>query len=173
MSLSISENVSTNINLGVLEQIAFFITTEQIFDDISLFNRICKEMLDDIEQKKLKILLNVLSQDELTFNPTTFSKSFGAIINLFIGVLQVLFSKINLDNFNNDLIYWLENDNVNEQDYLEAAEITKKIHQIVTSFNNKSKNGLVVNSTTLSLRNINNIDTIMIRCIFTKNHKSN
>jgi|688.fasta_scaffold1324061_1 hypothetical protein len=172
MSLSISENVSTTISLGVLEVIAFLITTEQLFD-ISLFNELVNTMLDNIEQKKLKILLNILLSDEIDVNFISFSKSFGVIINLFIGILQVLFSKINLDDFNAKLVDWLETDNATDEDYLYSAEITKKIHQIVTNFNNKSKNSLVVNSTILLLRNIDNIDTIMIRCIFTKNHKSN
>jgi len=103
MSLSISKNVSTSINLELLQNIASFITTEQIFD-VSLFNRLCKEMLDDIEQKKLKILLNILSSDEIDVNPISFSKSFGPIIGLFIGILQVLFIKTNLDDFNNNLV---------------------------------------------------------------------
>jgi hypothetical protein len=154
------------ISLGVLEPIASFITTEQIFD-VSLFNRLCKEMLDDIEQKKLKILLNVLSQDKpFDVNLITFSKSFGPIIGLFIGILQVLFIKINLDDFNNNLVNWLETDNTNEQDYLYSAEVTKKIHQVVTSFNNKSKNGFVIKSTTLSVKNINDEDILIIRCSF-------
>jgi hypothetical protein len=163
---------STNINLNMFSVVALFITNEELFD-ISLFNELVNTMLDDIEQKKLKILLNILSSDKINVNPISFSKSFGTILNLFIGILQVFFSKINLDNFNNELVDWLETDNENEQEYLYSAEVAKKIHELIRIFQNKSKNSLVVNSTTIFLKNINNKEMIMIKCCFANEYISN
>lgn len=164
--------MSIVINLDLISVVAAFITNEKLFD-VSLFNGIVSIMLNDIEKKKLTILLNILSSDNLDINPTTFSKSFGPIINSLIGILQVFFYKINLDDFNNKLVDWLENDNENEQQYLDSAETAKSVHQLIESFNGRSKKGFIIDSTQLFLRDINDEEHLMIRCYFTPKYNSN
>jgi len=158
------------INLDIISVIASFITTNEVFNIIS-FNEIANLMLNDIEKKKLTILLNILSNiltdDKLDINPITFSKSFGAIINSFIGILQVFFCKINLDDFTGKLSDWLENDNENEQHYLFSANIAKKTYELIDIFNKQTKKGFIIQSTTMFLKDIDDKKHLMIKCYFT------
>ncbi len=157
-------NLNLTLNLAMLGQIVVFIN-QQLFD-MNLFNEIVNSILNDIEKKKLKILFDIISNNNLKINPTTFSNSFGAIINSFICILQSLFAKINLDDFNNKLVDWLETGNKNEQEYLLSANITKTLHKLVTGFNNRSKYGFYVYCTTMLLKNINGEEDLMIKCHF-------
>lgn len=156
---------SVTISIDVLG-LVFDYLDEHILD-FELFNKIAKEAFSSNEIKKIKILRNILDSDR-EINYTTFAKSFGETICNLLGLFQLYFNKIDLNETREKLLCWMETNNENENEYLESARCVKKLNNLIEVFDKRTKEGLIVYKVDLLEMNMDNI--LKIKIVFSNNY---
>ena len=122
------------------------IIDKELFEGI--FDNFCKNC-DGKQGMRLRILVNLikhnLENDKEDFNFEPYAKAIhGDTFNLFMCILQTVFTNMNYETVKEKLLDYMETDNDNENKYLVKANNVKQINRIIEIIRDNSSKGQFV-----------------------------
>jgi hypothetical protein len=140
--MSIKTVSTIKLSIDIINQI--MIMAESNLIDNNIWNKTLSELMTPKEIIKTKLVFSILGSD-VTPNVETFTHSCGPTITSIVGAIQVLFSRIDIEETRQRMLEWMESRNKNEGEYLSAASIVKNINTAIEAFNYCSRNIKVLN----------------------------
>jgi hypothetical protein len=139
------------IYIEVVAYIIDFVNADIIDKELfeGIFDNFCKNC-DGRQGMRLRILVNLIkhnleNDEEDYFNFEPYAKAIhGDTFNLFMCILQTVFTNMNYETFKEKLLDYMETDNDNENEYLMKANFVKQINRLIEKMRDCSSKGLFV-----------------------------
>jgi hypothetical protein len=139
----------------IIELVNADIIDKELFEGI--FDNFCKNC-DGRQGMRLRILVNLIkhnleNDEEDYFNFEPYAKPIhGDTFNLFMCILQTVFTNMNYETFKEKLLDYMETDNDNENEYLMKADFVKQINELIEKMRDRSCKGQFVECVSFTKR---------------------
>lgn len=148
------------ISIEIVERIVLLVDANVIDKELfeGIFDNFCKNS-NGRNGMRLRILVELIKNCSTNFDFKPYiTDAYKSVFDLFMCIVQVVFTEINHENVKEKLLVYMENDNENENDILCKADEIKKINTLIEIMKRKSSEGKFVESVSFA----NNSTTLYV-----------